>query len=244
MCGAFAQAYPFGGTAPFSFLWDDPAMQTTPLASNLCPGTYHVTVTDINACQVDTSIVINPNSTTVTDSAFTLIDTCLLNNAPDTAYISNISYSGSSMSIEWTFIEGANTHVITTLYYSITTPGIYYVGLVINCATKFLSEISVVAIIEITPQVFGLHEVMQGGFKCVIHPNPINEDLNFKVFNAAGKSMKVEIYNAIGNQLLKTDLELNDNKLNTIALPNLSPGIYFAKVYNEFNQNAVLKFIK
>ncbi|MCF8373441.1 MAG: SprB repeat-containing protein [Bacteroidales bacterium] len=140
MCGAFAQAYPFGGTAPFSFQWDDPAMQTTALASDLCPGTYHVTVTDINSCQVDTAIVIDPASANVTDSAFTLIDTCLFTNPPDTAYISNIFYTASTIEIEWTFIEGTNSYVLTTTYASITTPGIYYVGLVINCGTKFISE--------------------------------------------------------------------------------------------------------
>ena len=39
-----------GGTAPFTFKWDDPAGQTTALAENLAGGTYHVTVTDANGC--------------------------------------------------------------------------------------------------------------------------------------------------------------------------------------------------
>ncbi|MCF8373443.1 MAG: T9SS type A sorting domain-containing protein [Bacteroidales bacterium] len=244
MCEAYAKAYPFGGTAPYTYTWDDPAMQTTSQASNLCPGVYHITVTDWHSCQIDTSIIIDPSSPTVTDSAFTLIDTCLLNNTPDTAYISNLYYTASTMEIEWTIIEGANVFVFNSTYSTITSPGIYYVGLVINCGTKFITTISLVSIIEITPQVFSINTIKPNEFSCVIHPNPIQEDLNLQVFNATGNVVKVEIYNAIGGKLLDLEIELNANKQNTIALPDLSPGIYFAKVYNEFNQNAVIKFIK
>ncbi|MCF8373442.1 MAG: T9SS type A sorting domain-containing protein [Bacteroidales bacterium] len=244
MCGALAQAIPSGGTGLYSFIWDDPAMQTTAVASDLCPGTYHVIISDANGCQLDTALVIDPNSITVTDTAINLVDTCLLNNAPDTAYISNISYSGSSMSVQWTIIEGANTHVITSIYVSITSSGTYYMALTINCGTKFITEITLVSVIEITPEVFSINEVKPSEFSCMINPNPIKEDLNFQVFNAEGKILKVEIYNSIGCQLLESEIELSTNKQNTIALPDLAPGIYFAKVFNEFNQNAVVKFIK
>jgi hypothetical protein len=244
MCEAHAQAYPFGGTPPFSYKWDDPAMQTTALASDLCPGTYHVTVTDLHSCQTDTTIVIDANSTTVTDTAFTLIDTCLLNNAPDTAYISNLFYTASTMEIEWTIVEGANSFVFNTTYANISTPGIYYVGLVINCPTKFIAEITLVNIIEISPEVFHVDIVKNNEFKCEINPNPIQGDLKFNAFNAKGKNLKVEIFNSLGSRILEREIELNNNKLNNIALPNLSPGIYFAKIFNEFNQSAVVKFIK
>jgi len=36
----------FGGTPPFTYLWDDQAAQTTATAGNLCVGIYHATVTD------------------------------------------------------------------------------------------------------------------------------------------------------------------------------------------------------
>lgn len=39
-----------GGTAPFSYLWNDPQSQTTSTATQLGPGTYTVTVTDANGC--------------------------------------------------------------------------------------------------------------------------------------------------------------------------------------------------
>ena len=41
-----------GGTAPYTYLWDDPAGQTTALAGNLAPGSYSVDITDANGCVV------------------------------------------------------------------------------------------------------------------------------------------------------------------------------------------------
>lgn len=39
-----------GGNAPYNYLWNDSAMQTTATAVNLYAGTYRVTVTDANGC--------------------------------------------------------------------------------------------------------------------------------------------------------------------------------------------------
>ena len=39
-----------GGTAPYTYLWDDPTAQSTALAGGLSPGTYSAVVTDANGC--------------------------------------------------------------------------------------------------------------------------------------------------------------------------------------------------
>ncbi|MBI2969109.1 MAG: SprB repeat-containing protein, partial [Bacteroidetes bacterium] len=50
-CDGQAQAFVFGGTGPFSYLWNDPApQQTTATATGLCAGNYTVTVTDGLGC--------------------------------------------------------------------------------------------------------------------------------------------------------------------------------------------------
>ena len=61
-CDGSATANPSGGTAPFTFLWNDPASQTSQTASNLCAGTYIVRVTDANGCSGNDTIVINEPS--------------------------------------------------------------------------------------------------------------------------------------------------------------------------------------
>jgi hypothetical protein len=39
-----------GGNTPYSYLWNDPSLQTTQTAVNLCIGTYKITVTDALGC--------------------------------------------------------------------------------------------------------------------------------------------------------------------------------------------------
>jgi len=48
-----------GGTAPFTYSWNDPGNQTTGTASNLLSKMYTVTVTDSNGCSVMDSIMVN-----------------------------------------------------------------------------------------------------------------------------------------------------------------------------------------
>ncbi|HMP25928.1 MAG TPA: T9SS type A sorting domain-containing protein [Saprospiraceae bacterium] len=52
----FAKVQAEGGTAPYSYLWDNGA--TTNEISNLLPGTYIVTVTDANGCMTTRSVVV------------------------------------------------------------------------------------------------------------------------------------------------------------------------------------------
>lgn len=52
-------ATPFGGVAPFTILWNDPAAQTTICAQNIFSGCYTVTITDGNGCFIDSLICIN-----------------------------------------------------------------------------------------------------------------------------------------------------------------------------------------
>ncbi|NNE25719.1 MAG: T9SS type A sorting domain-containing protein [Saprospiraceae bacterium] len=47
-----------GGTPPYTILWDDELMQTSSTATNLSPGVYEVVVTDMNACEIRDSVVV------------------------------------------------------------------------------------------------------------------------------------------------------------------------------------------
>ncbi|MFH1319334.1 MAG: PKD domain-containing protein, partial [Bacteroidota bacterium] len=50
---------PYGGTSPFSYLWDDPLLQTNSTATNLLAGPYNVIVTDVNGCIITVPIAIS-----------------------------------------------------------------------------------------------------------------------------------------------------------------------------------------
>ena len=48
-----------GGTPQYTYLWDDPAGQTTPTATGLYAGTYTVIVTDANGCTETATVIIS-----------------------------------------------------------------------------------------------------------------------------------------------------------------------------------------
>lgn len=99
LCDGELISNPIGGTMPFTFLWDDPAPQTTISATGLCDGTFNVDVTDANGCITSQSgIVTEPSSITyITDS---IIDATCLNSADGEIYIT-ISGGTPTYTTEW-----------------------------------------------------------------------------------------------------------------------------------------------
>ncbi|MFT5822069.1 MAG: gliding motility-associated-like protein [Crocinitomix sp.] len=96
-CDGFIVANPIGGTLPFTFIWDDPAVQTTAAATDLCAGTYTVTMTDANGCEVmQTGTLTEPdellitldslNDATCQDAADGAIFITVLGGTPDYTY--------------------------------------------------------------------------------------------------------------------------------------------------------------
>ncbi|HBS85221.1 MAG: hypothetical protein A2W91_04650 [Bacteroidetes bacterium GWF2_38_335] len=60
----------FGGTPPFSYLWDDPASSTSYLINGLTVGVYNCTLTDDNGCtSVSTATITEPTELAMTSSA-------------------------------------------------------------------------------------------------------------------------------------------------------------------------------
>jgi gliding motility-associated-like protein len=57
-CIGTATATISGATQPYSYLWNDPAAQTTAMASGLCSGTYIVSVTDANNCKLNDTVTV------------------------------------------------------------------------------------------------------------------------------------------------------------------------------------------
>ena len=54
-----------GGTAPYTYVWNDPQGQTTAVASDLVKGTYLVEVTDANGCTMTGSVDVATTTRTV-----------------------------------------------------------------------------------------------------------------------------------------------------------------------------------
>ncbi len=61
-CGqanGFVSATPSGGTPGYTYLWNDPATQTTAIATSLLAGIYTAIVTDANGCTASASVSLN-----------------------------------------------------------------------------------------------------------------------------------------------------------------------------------------
>ena len=68
-----ASAAATGGVGPYTYLWDDPAAQTTAIATGLVAGTYTMVVTDANGCTTSCdAIVAEPSIITVSYTHLTL----------------------------------------------------------------------------------------------------------------------------------------------------------------------------
>ena len=64
-CNGELTATPAGGSAPYTYLWSDGS--TNAVNSNLCGGSYDVTVTDANGCSANTTVTLaQPNAIVIT----------------------------------------------------------------------------------------------------------------------------------------------------------------------------------
>jgi len=58
--------FPAGGTAPYTYEWDPPAVNINmPMISGLEDGLYNLTVTDVNGCEKDTSVIVDLSSSAI-----------------------------------------------------------------------------------------------------------------------------------------------------------------------------------
>ncbi|PCH95383.1 MAG: hypothetical protein COB85_04590, partial [Bacteroidetes bacterium] len=58
-CDGVIGSSAFGGSIPYTYIWNDPLAQSTDVADSLCPGNYTVIVTDNNGCSDSTSAVVS-----------------------------------------------------------------------------------------------------------------------------------------------------------------------------------------
>ncbi|MCB9173071.1 MAG: gliding motility-associated C-terminal domain-containing protein [Flavobacteriales bacterium] len=94
-----ATATPLDGTSPYTYQWSDPLSQTTPVASGLAPGTYTVTVRDVNGCSVTDVAVVNEPSLIVANETTT---TAACGVSDGTATVAPTGGSGAGYTYNWT----------------------------------------------------------------------------------------------------------------------------------------------
>ena len=75
-CTGVAIVTPLGGTAPYTYLWNDPLNQTDSTAIGLCAGNYTVNITDFNGCTDTSYVIIRDTSNFITSIVDTNMVSC------------------------------------------------------------------------------------------------------------------------------------------------------------------------
>ncbi len=236
-CSGYLIANASGGTAPYSYYWS--IASTTEEITNLCAGTYSITVEDVSGCVTDASYTIETAEDTTIDVQDTLttnpVDTCF-SGIIQNVYAQNIELLDSTtIQITWAFVdENQNVSYITITYTFSGEYGNYYVEISINCnQNKALSTWGEVITIDETTT--GINNLKLSDVK--LYPNPTNSILfiqnieNVKLLN---------IYSYTG-KLIKT-LNVKGNVV-AVDVSNLPAGIYFVNVLNGKTSKS-LKFVK
>jgi PKD repeat protein len=155
----------------FTYLWNDPAGQTTATASNLGAGTYTVTITDAFGCDTQLSANIGPVAA-LSIASLTATDEACLGNGDGTA---TVTVTGGTPPYSYLWSNGATTPSISA------TSGTYTVSITDanNCAPASGS-------ITITPQ--GLPNVANAGPDLVGCLNAFPISIQGSVTNATGAS--------------------------------------------------------
>ncbi len=97
-----ATVVPANGTAPYTYIWDDAAAQTTATIMNLAAGTYTVTVTDSNGCT--STCTTDVNSPLAVSCSLTATDVSCAGGSDGTVTVSG---AGGAMPYEYSLDGGA-----------------------------------------------------------------------------------------------------------------------------------------
>jgi gliding motility-associated-like protein len=138
-CGnsnGFVSVSPAGGTPGFTYLWNDPAAQTTAIATSLPQGNYTVVVTDNNGCTASTVVTLN-DLAGPTISGFTFTEP-LCNGTPlGTATV--LPTGGTPLyTYLWSGVGAQTTQTATAL-----TAGVYTVTVTDNNGCSVTGSVNV-----------------------------------------------------------------------------------------------------
>lgn len=132
LCNGQASAAFFGGTNPYSFLWNDPLAQTNDTAISLCDGAYEVLVTDDHLCTTTAQISLVEPDTMLANIDFVQNAVCSQSNEGIIS-LSVSGGSGTSYTYAWTGPNGysSNLEDINNLF-----PGTYAVSITDSLACQ------------------------------------------------------------------------------------------------------------
>lgn len=247
----------FGGTAPYSFLWNNEA--TTEDISGLEEGVYSVMIEDADGCEVSymeyiyTSYLDSNIWDFPVDSFETieLIDSCFqfaINSAEINAY----EFIEDSVLVTWNILEedGALLATFILSYFAeLDEAGVYQFEIsfvpcdtrAVNAANSFVDKVYVDP--AIVTAVGNQPSISSNQFE--IYPNPVNDFANIKIDAENSYEAIIEII-SINGQLISKDIMTLNKGVNNIRMNTntLQKGVYVLKLTNANGPSNVKRFVK
>ncbi len=212
-----ATAIPNGGTGPFNYQWNDPAMQTSETASNLAPNDYEVLVTDNNGCETTANVQIeDPEAVVitidnVTDETGDNMDGAISitpSGGTNTTYTYEWTYNGNPFSTEEDLTNLDNGEYCVTVTDE-------------NGCTE--TDCAVVDFIEntINPELDNY---------ITITPNPTSGELNVQLKLPGQRNVRIDFYDVLGRLILKGETYLTQEQQMIFDLSSYADGVYLLKL--------------
>jgi hypothetical protein len=196
-CTGSASVSASGGQAPYDFLWSNG--ETTPTISDLCCGTYTVTVTDNKGCTSECSYI-------VTQSQALTLSTYITNGTSATACNGQMCavVSGGVAGYDFTWSTGASSSGISNDSITSLCPGDYTVTVTDanGCSRKqkrFVGPLAVKGCADAVSFNGGSGRSMDDatlGFKATAIPNPFSND--FSIDSESEMPLEVKVYTVSG----------------------------------------------
>ncbi len=222
------QATVSGGVPGYTYSWT-PSVSSWSVAYNVLPGTYTFQATDASGCTstpITVTVVADPTPSVSASSNTNIV--CVGNSATLIALASaNVSYSWSSGGIN--AIEVVSP--ISTTQYTITVTYTTATG----CSSFAVVTVSVSSCLGTD-----LAELSSNS-NIKTFPNPSSGQL-FVTYHGFTEGARVEIYNMVGQLILKKNVESLTTEINLSDHPN---SVYIVKVLNSKGKlEQVTKLIK
>jgi hypothetical protein len=255
-CDGSVSVSAFGGTAPYTYNWNNSA--TVGSQINQCAGTYNCTVADANGCiatdagtigsgsQGDSILVFTSNNypgVTVVDTLTTaVIDDCNIDyGAVGSASATNIVYNGSNnITVTWVIVDTLGQIMATySVPYQVQNPssGVFVATLIVYCSQKAVN----INTLNISDAI--LLDAAQLGIED-------HSGNSFKVNNPIGDAIQMTFSSQSDRYIVLTDLNgkvyfegMVSEKFSTIDASQLSKGMYVLSI-TENGEMSSRKLIK
>lgn len=216
VCIGEAMANPTGGTAPYTYQWNNGQKSDT--ISNLCPGTFKVTITDAHKCVSEDTVVIEDMSQYVNFEAHAKNDT-IFEGESTTIYTKDTA----NYTYRWQPAKGLSNPMSHSTKASPDETTTYVVTIEDSYGCVYKDTVTV----HVKP--------VTCGEPYIFVPNAFTPDNDGKndvlyVRTKYAKEIKFVVYNRWGEKVFKTE-DVNKGWDGTIDGKKAEPGVYSYYLY-------------